>query len=211
MVVPLRERRRQLLRDEILQAARELVAENGFAATSMDDLASRVGISKPTLYSYFDTKDDLVVAAMTQLMQRLVDVIENELVDQPPLHSVLLLLRHSITLIFTEGRGAYRPVDPELMQLVSSREETRSYFQRFDTTIRDLVLQGIQQGEINPALDPDAVVLAFHGLIQATKMEVSGALGTSTTPDIETMQTTLVTLLEHGLRHPDMPPPSSST
>jgi AcrR family transcriptional regulator len=203
MVLPLRERRRQLLRDEILQAARELVAEKGFAATSMDELASRVGISKPTLYSHFATKDDLVVAAMTQLMQRLIDVIDQELVGQPPLQSLLLLLRHSITLLFTEGRGAYRPIDPELIQLISSREETQRYMQRLDTTIRDLVQQGIREGEINPTLDPNAAVLAFHGLIHATKMELPGA---TLSLDPETMLTTLVTVLEHGLRNPGTSP-----
>jgi AcrR family transcriptional regulator len=199
MVLPLRERRRQLLRDEILQAARDLVAEKGFAATSMDELASRAGISKPTLYSHFATKDDLVVAAMSQLIQRLIDVIDQELVGQSPLQSLLLLLRHAITLLFTEGRGAYRPIDPELIHLISSREETRRYMQRFDSTIRDLVQQGIQQGEINPALDPTAVVLAFHGLIHATKMEIPD---TSNSLDAETALSTLVTILEHGLRHP---------
>jgi AcrR family transcriptional regulator len=207
MVLPLRERRRQLLRDEILQAARELVAEKGFAATSMDELASRAGISKPTLYSHFATKDDLVVAAMTQLMQRLIDVIEQEIVGQTPLQSLLLLLRHSIMLLFTEGRGAYRPIDPELIQLVSSREETQHYMQRFDSTIRDLVQQGIQRGEINPVLDPQAVVLAFHGLIHATKMELPGA---AISLDAETALSTLVTILEHGLRHPDASPPPTA-
>jgi AcrR family transcriptional regulator len=199
MVVPLRERRRQLLRDEILQAARELMAEKGFAATSMDDLAARAGISKPTLYSHFATKDDLIVAAATQLMQRLIDVIENELTGQSPLQSLLLLLRHSIILLFTEGRGAYRPIDPELMQLVSSREETRSYIQRIDAAIHELVQQGIQQGEINPALDPPTVVLAFHGIIHATKMDF---LNESVSFDPETTLATLTMVLEHGLRHP---------
>jgi AcrR family transcriptional regulator len=169
----------------------------------MDELASRVGISKPTLYSHFATKDDLVVAAMTQLMQRLIDVIDQELVGQPPLQSLLLLLRHSITLLFTEGRGAYRPIDPELIQLISSREETQRYMQRLDTTIRDLVQQGIREGEINPTLDPNAAVLAFHGLIHATKMELPGA---TLSLDPETMLTTLVTVLEHGLRNPGTSP-----
>jgi AcrR family transcriptional regulator len=56
MTVPLRERRRQLLRDEILQAAAALLNEKGYAAMSMDELAGRAGISKPTLYGYVREK-----------------------------------------------------------------------------------------------------------------------------------------------------------
>ena len=53
MTVSLRERRRQLLYDEILTAVGELLGEKGYSAMSMDELAARVGISKPTLYSIF--------------------------------------------------------------------------------------------------------------------------------------------------------------
>ncbi len=45
---------------EILHAAMVLVAERGLAGSSLRELARRVGMSQPSLYHYFDTKDDLV-------------------------------------------------------------------------------------------------------------------------------------------------------
>ena len=41
----------------MLDAAAELLAERGFAATSMDEIAARVGVSKPTLYQHFLARD----------------------------------------------------------------------------------------------------------------------------------------------------------
>jgi len=53
------ERARTLLRDIALQATVELVRTHGWARTRMGDIASLAGISKPTLYKYFGSKDQL--------------------------------------------------------------------------------------------------------------------------------------------------------
>jgi len=46
-------------RASVLEAARELFLRDGFAATSMDAITSRAGVSKATVYAYFPSKDDL--------------------------------------------------------------------------------------------------------------------------------------------------------
>ncbi|MCH7807145.1 MAG: TetR/AcrR family transcriptional regulator [Proteobacteria bacterium] len=43
----------------ILEAGFELFAENGFAATRLEDVAARAGVAKGTLYLYFDNKEEL--------------------------------------------------------------------------------------------------------------------------------------------------------
>ena len=69
MTNSLRQRRRQMLEAEILDATREILAERGYVAMSMDDLAAQVGISKPTLYSHFATKDEIIVATILREVQ----------------------------------------------------------------------------------------------------------------------------------------------
>lgn len=49
---------------QTLDAARALFAERGFAAVTMDDVASAVGVTKPLLYTYFGNKDRLYLACM---------------------------------------------------------------------------------------------------------------------------------------------------
>jgi len=51
-------------RDDLLETAVELFASFGFQATSIDRILSVSGVSKPTLYRYFDSKDDLIIAAL---------------------------------------------------------------------------------------------------------------------------------------------------
>ena len=49
-------------REGLVAAARELLIEGGYAALSFGALAARTGLARPTIYSYFGSKDDLVVA-----------------------------------------------------------------------------------------------------------------------------------------------------
>jgi TetR/AcrR family transcriptional repressor of mexJK operon len=49
---------------QILQAASKLFVEHGFAAVSMDQIASAAGVSKQTVYSHFGSKEDLFAAAI---------------------------------------------------------------------------------------------------------------------------------------------------
>lgn len=62
IVEPRWERRKDARPVELAAAALELFVERGFAATRLDDVAKRAGVSKGTLYLYFDSKDDLFKA-----------------------------------------------------------------------------------------------------------------------------------------------------
>lgn len=54
-------RRRQALRQAIIQAAERLIVRSGYAALTMDDVAKEAEISKATVYNYFRSKGDLVL------------------------------------------------------------------------------------------------------------------------------------------------------
>jgi AcrR family transcriptional regulator len=64
--VPRWSRRKQARPAELLSAALELFVERGFAATRLEDVARRAGVSKGTLYLYFDSKDDLFKAVVRE-------------------------------------------------------------------------------------------------------------------------------------------------
>lgn len=51
----------------VLQAAIELIAENGVDATSMDGVAAKSGVSKATIYKHWANKDALLLEVMAEL------------------------------------------------------------------------------------------------------------------------------------------------
>jgi AcrR family transcriptional regulator len=62
-------------RARVLQAALELFAEQGFAATSTRELSERLGFTKAALYYYFKTKDDLLAALIQPVLEQLTTLI----------------------------------------------------------------------------------------------------------------------------------------
>ncbi len=78
---PRRQRRKEDRPREILDAALLLFAEKGYAATRLDDVARRAGVSKGTVYLYFDSKADLfkslVKAVVIPEVERAESFVEN--------------------------------------------------------------------------------------------------------------------------------------
>ena len=58
------QRRKEARPSELLDAALDLFVEKGFAATRLEDVAARAGVSKGTLYLYFDSKAALLKAVV---------------------------------------------------------------------------------------------------------------------------------------------------
>jgi TetR/AcrR family transcriptional regulator len=63
---PKRERRKEARPGELVKAALELFVEKGFAATRVDEVATRAGVSKGTLFLYFPSKEDLFKAVIRE-------------------------------------------------------------------------------------------------------------------------------------------------
>ncbi|MEO7160291.1 MAG: TetR/AcrR family transcriptional regulator [Polaromonas sp.] len=61
-----RERRKQARPGELLDAALDLFVEKGFAATRVEEVAARAGVSKGTLFLYFQSKDELFKAVVRE-------------------------------------------------------------------------------------------------------------------------------------------------
>jgi AcrR family transcriptional regulator len=61
-----RERRKEARPGELLDAALELFVEKGFAATRVEEVAARAGVSKGTLFLYFPSKEDLFKAVVRE-------------------------------------------------------------------------------------------------------------------------------------------------
>ena len=68
-----RQERRDATRAEILEAAWEMAREGGLASLSLRDLARRVGMQAPSLYSYFDSKNAIYDAMFAQGAQDYLD------------------------------------------------------------------------------------------------------------------------------------------
>ncbi|MBW8482498.1 TetR/AcrR family transcriptional regulator [Actinomadura parmotrematis] len=90
----------------LLDAARTLVAEEGIEALSLAALARRVGLSRPSLYEYFRSKDDLVAAIVEEELPRWAALTARALAGPPDLVGKVESYVRAQLVIMTDGRHA---------------------------------------------------------------------------------------------------------
>jgi AcrR family transcriptional regulator len=80
----LAERKRQLVRDELGEAALKLLAWHGFESTTIDQVVAAVGVSRRTFFRYFESKEDVVVQFLADTGAGLCAELAARPVDEPP-------------------------------------------------------------------------------------------------------------------------------
>ena len=143
---------------EILRAAAQLFHEKGFHATSMNDISKAVNLTKPGLYHYVASKEDLLYAIMDHAMSRLQEgVIAPAISQSDPYqcldsiienHAVLVMEDRILTILTDEMAG----LNPEHYAFLIQRKQ--EYFQLLRGTLEQLMVTG----RIRPL---NATVLAF--------------------------------------------------
>jgi AcrR family transcriptional regulator len=155
---------------EILAAARRLIEQKGADALIMDEIAQTAGVAKGTIYLYFQSKDELIQALLSQvgeaMVQDLVAILAKS--DPPPekLRQVANLL-----LNYVGRESTLFPVYlRELVRSKSLRETTLSSLQdieeRVVTLITQVFAEGIAAKQFIPA-DPRLLTFLLKGLSRA--------------------------------------------
>ncbi len=86
-----------LAREEaIVVAVNRLLAEKGFDAMTVDEVAAAVGIAKASLYKHFPSKEDLAAAAMVRVMRGARDFLDTIAPDLLPLEKLKAVVRWTI-------------------------------------------------------------------------------------------------------------------
>jgi len=84
--------------DAIIQAVNRLLAEKGFDAMTVDEVAARVGIAKASLYKHFPSKEDLAAAAMVRVMRQAQAFCAGLSDADPPLENLRAVTRWTMQL-----------------------------------------------------------------------------------------------------------------
>lgn len=144
----------------ILAATLELIAEGGFRAVRMADVADRAGVSKTTMYRRWPGKADLVVAALHQSPSP-------QPVDTGSLRSDLVNLLSQLL-----GATRSTPFVGLLAELAAERQREPRLAQVLDPLLMErarsigLALQrGVARGEVDPEVDLELAVAMLGGPI----------------------------------------------
>jgi AcrR family transcriptional regulator len=84
-------------REQLLDIGRALFAERGFDGTSIEEIASRAGVSKPVVYEHFHSKEGLYAVVVDREMEGLLDAITTAL--ESDAHPRVVLERAALVLL----------------------------------------------------------------------------------------------------------------
>lgn len=152
--------RKDLLQRTVLEAAAQLFAERGFGGTSLQDIADALGISRPAVYYYFHSKDDILaslVEEMTVFSRRQSTEISSQK-DLSPGDMLRLMVSSHTKLLLTHAT-LFHVVDRSETDLPPKIRKThddakRALLEDFTKVIE----RGIKLGHFRPV---DARIAAF--------------------------------------------------
>lgn len=148
--------------DAIIQAVNRLLAEKGFDAMTVDEVAAEVGIAKASLYKHFSSKEDLAAAAMVHVMGRAQTFVQALPADAAPLEQLKAVARW---MMETQLAGQM-PSLPSQNSSLRATLMTHSVYMDGLITVSDQLGAWIEaaqaQGVLNPKLPAIAVLYTLY-------------------------------------------------
>ncbi|MBN9035896.1 MAG: TetR family transcriptional regulator [Rhizobiales bacterium] len=168
----------------MLHAAVRSFNEKGFHATSLDDVANALNVTKPTIYHYFANKDEILFECVRRGLDSIrhaAEAVESE--GGGGLERLRRLMRdYAIIMTRDFGMCVTRTADHELSG--DSRAKFRALKREIDQTVRRVVEQGMADGSIAGG-DPRLVTFTLTGALNwiAHWYDPRGALGAEDVAD----------------------------
>ena len=148
-----RDRQRQATRKKILDAALALFLEQGYAATSVDEIAERADVARRTLFNHFVRKQDLLAAWAGERRSRLSELLTE---DSAGDRGAAAMLRRQV-LALADMNEQDVPMATILLQgWLAEISDLAGVFPIF-ASFRDAVMLGQQAGEFVASVSPETI------------------------------------------------------
>jgi len=155
------------VREQLVQAARQVFARYGYKKTALDDISREARKGKSTIYYYFKSKDDIFKAVIDSEADIRAKTIDDQIsvIDDPQLRLKTYIYVRMLTL--KKVGNYYEAIKNDLLDNLYFVNSFRN--NHFDTEInlvKELLLEGIKKGVYtiqNPELTAKTIVTLLHG------------------------------------------------
>ena len=154
-------------REDVIRAAVRVFTARGYDATSMDNVASELGISKSALYHHISSKEEILELTVVQALSRLEAVAEEMAeADVSAGEKVRGLLRGSIEVLCSDPKSVAL-----LLRLRGNSEVERSALERrriLTRSVIPLVAAAQEEGAIRSDVDAALLTRMIFGMVNST-------------------------------------------
>jgi len=167
MPPPSRRARAEETRERILAAAIALIAERGFAATSIEALCQRAGVVRTAIYWHFGSKDGLVVPVVERVASAWIEEIQKAVyLEGEPLARLERFLA-SLRALVAERAPLLRLLLAVVLERAAVDEEARAALRTLTDRARAAIAQGVEDSTGAQPADAELIartVLAYLNL-----------------------------------------------
>lgn len=155
----------QMLRareDAIVHTVNRLLAEKGFDAMTVDEVAAAVGIAKASLYKHFPSKEDLAAAAMVRVMRRAQEYLGQVPASLSPLDKLRTVARWTMEVQLAGEMPSLPSQNSTLRATLMANRDYLDGLMAISDQLGGWIEAAQKEGTLNPALPPIAVLYTLY-------------------------------------------------
>lgn len=154
------------IRNRIMATAREEFFKFGFSKVTIDEIASKMGMSKKTIYKYFDSKEAIVHEVTKSTLEEMNTCCEK--ISQNDEVDFVEKLRQMMTLVALQYSKLGRPLIKDLQKNAPQVWQQISDFrqERINKDFGNLLREGMQKGMFRSDIDEQLILLIYSNAVQ---------------------------------------------
>ena len=198
MTAPTLKEQQQRLRDDVILAAvNELLARKGYDAMTVDEVAAQVGLTKPSLYKHYGSKEALAAAALIRLLDQTLATIAAQSAAQPPMERLRAVLRWALEQHLRSAMPLLPATRSTLRESLLINSEYLERLQAVSGALSNWIAEAQADGSLSTALPSEVILYTLYARTCDPVLEFLQAGGNFS--DAEVVDLVLITCFD-GLR-----------
>lgn len=191
MGLTLKEQQLRFREEAILAAVNVLLAEKGYDAMTVDDVAAYLGIAKTSLYKHFESKDALAAAAMVRLLERAQEVAAAQPASAAALEKLSAVLRWALVEQLGKRMPKLPSTNSSLRDALARHKPYMARLMELSDVLGGWIEAGQKAGEITRAVPAEVVLYTLYARTCDPVVELLKASGGYSDDEIVGFMTTV--------------------
>jgi AcrR family transcriptional regulator len=156
---------------QIIDAAAQVFSRHGIDGANMSEIADAAGVSKATIYHYFASKDDVIVALVKRVFtldRTAVGQLRN---GNGSIRDRLVAYAASLARLVNENRELFLvtgEIQARAARVPSLKSLAAGFYGEYLAVLESIIERGIAQEEVDPEVDVRAIALGYIAVIEGS-------------------------------------------
>ncbi|PZF73920.1 TetR/AcrR family transcriptional regulator [Taibaiella soli] len=164
----------EIVRGQIIDAAKELFQKFGMAKTTMEDIAKAIGKGKSSLYYYYSTKEDIFEAVIAKDKAQIIEETKAAIEKETTAEAKLYAYAHTIYKAVRKRIILFNILSAEIKDNMCLMKMVRKKYDAIELDLICSVIKfGIETGEFDQANDDKLDEIAFVGISALRGLQIN--------------------------------------